>query len=359
MLKCLQFNWEERFVIAHAKTEWIIKLNYAFQSRNLLFLVMDCMLGSLSNLIVKNSYFNENDVKFYCAEMILALDALHEMGFLHRDIKPCNFLIDQQGHLKLTDFGICLRMDEHKMARQVDVGGTTVFMPPEAFDDGNEIGREYDYWAIGVTLYQLFFNKFPFDDEREENLIQKILNHVKHFKFPSNSSISTEAQSLILAFLTDRENRLGRNGIEELKKNKFFNGVNWNFDNIRSFDPPKMLQINCNFGPSTAFYDDLKREKLLNDNCKQLNNEFQFVGFTYCGENQDFSNEVMWDENLKLKIRLADLEDQILYSTLRMKKVEAEWKTKYEKEKKTYEDSIVIIKNYNKKMCETIKGLKR
>lgn len=98
----------ERDILAEADNEWVVKLYYSFQDADQLYFVMDYIPGGdLMNLLVKLQIFDEKLAQFYIAELVLALESVHKMGFIHRDIKPDNILIDKNGHIKLTDFGLC------------------------------------------------------------------------------------------------------------------------------------------------------------------------------------------------------------------------------------------------------------
>lgn len=105
------FFWEERDIMAHANSQWIVQLHFAFQDQKYLYMVMDYMPGGDLVNLMSNYDVPEKWAKFYCAEVVLALDAIHLMGFVHRDVKPDNMLLDKYGHLKLADFGTCMRMD--------------------------------------------------------------------------------------------------------------------------------------------------------------------------------------------------------------------------------------------------------
>ena len=101
--------------------------------------------GDLANLMAKN-HVSEMGAKFYIAEMILALDAIHSMGFVHRDIKPENTLIDHRGHVKLTDFGTCMRMDDQGLVHSETVVGSLDYVSPEVLksqDSKGCYGREW------------------------------------------------------------------------------------------------------------------------------------------------------------------------------------------------------------------------
>lgn len=97
----------ERDVLAESNSAWVVQLYYSFQDNNYLYLVMEFLPGGdLMTMLIKYDTFSEDVTKFYMAECILAIEAVHNLGFIHRDIKPDNILIDQMGHVKLSDFGL-------------------------------------------------------------------------------------------------------------------------------------------------------------------------------------------------------------------------------------------------------------
>lgn len=98
----------ERDILAEADNEWVVKLFYSFQDKDNLYFVMEYVPGGdLMSLLIKFGVFSEDMARFYIAELVLAIESVHKMGFIHRDIKPDNVLIDSDGHIKLTDFGLC------------------------------------------------------------------------------------------------------------------------------------------------------------------------------------------------------------------------------------------------------------
>lgn len=110
MLRKEQVNhaWSERHVLVAADHPFVCKLCYAFQNKDYLYLVMEFLPGGdLMTLLIERDTLSEDDARFYIAEMVVAIDTIHKLGFIHRDVKPDNLLIDKDGHLKLSDFGLC------------------------------------------------------------------------------------------------------------------------------------------------------------------------------------------------------------------------------------------------------------
>lgn len=108
------FFWEERDIMAFANSPWVVQLFYAFQDDRYLYMVMEYMPGGDLVNLMSNYDVPEKWARFYTAEVVLALDAIHSMGFIHTDVKPDNMLLDKSGHLKLADFGTCMKMNKVK-----------------------------------------------------------------------------------------------------------------------------------------------------------------------------------------------------------------------------------------------------
>lgn len=118
------FFWEERYIMAHASSEWIVQLHYAFQDNKYLYMVMEYMPGGDIVSLMSMYEIPEKWAVFYTMEVVLALDTIHNMGFIHRDVKPDNMLLDRSGHLKLADFGTCMRMGDDGLVRSSNAVGT-------------------------------------------------------------------------------------------------------------------------------------------------------------------------------------------------------------------------------------------
>ncbi|KAK2094576.1 CDC42 binding protein kinase [Saguinus oedipus] len=291
------------------------QLFYAFQDDRYLYMVMEYMPGGDLVNLMSNYDVPEKWARFYTAEVVLALDAIHSMGFIHRDVKPDNMLLDKSGHLKLADFGTCMKMNKEGMVRCDTAVGTPDYISPEVLkSQGGDgyYGRECDWWSVGVFLYEMLVGDTPFYADSLVGTYSKIMNHKNSLTFPDDNDISKEAKNLICAFLTDREVRLGRNGVEEIKRHLFFKNDQWawetlrdnvNILNIIGINPDGIcgLQAFTREKPSvasvapvvpdlssdidTSNFDDLEEDKGEEETFPIpkafVGNQLPFVGFTY------------------------------------------------------------------------------
>ncbi|KAM7443366.1 Rho-associated protein kinase 2 [Porites harrisoni] len=280
------FFWEEREIMAHTTSPWIVKLHYAFQDAKNLYMVMDYMAGGDLVNLMSNYDIPEKWAKFYGAEVVLALDAIHGMGFIHRDVKPDNMLLDKHGHLKLADFGTCMRMDKDGMVRSDTAVGTPDYISPEVLkSQGGEgyYGRECDWWSVGVFLYELLIGDTPFYADSLVGTYGNIMDHKNSLKFPDDIEISKDAKHLICSFLTDRTQRIGQKGIEEIQRHRFFINDQWDWNSIREAIPPVVPELSSD--DDTTHFDDIPEpdsgEEFFPTPKAFAGNHLPFVGFTY------------------------------------------------------------------------------
>ena len=201
------FFWEERDIMANANSEWIVKLFFAFQDKDYLYMIMEYMAGGDLVNLMSNYDIPEKWAKFYCAELVLCIETIHAMGYIHRDIKPDNMLLDRSGHLKLADFGTCIRLNKDGLVKSDTAVGTPDYISPEVLkSQGGEgvYGRECDWWAVGVFLYEMLVGDTPFYAESLVGTYGKIMDHKNHLNFPIECEVSKSAKSVIMSFLTDR-----------------------------------------------------------------------------------------------------------------------------------------------------------
>jgi len=273
----------ERDVLAEADSPWVVSLYYSFQDPNYLYLIMEFLPGGdLMTMLIKYDTFSDDVTRFYMAECVLAIDAIHRLGFIHRDIKPDNILIDKDGHVKLSDFGLSTGF--HKThdsayyqrllesagaghhhpghAPQVSVHeitltmsnkdriatwkknrrnlaystvGTPDYIAPEIFLQQG-YGKECDWWSLGAIMFECLVGYPPFCSENAHDTYRKIMNWREHLYFPDDVHVSPEAEDLIRRLICNPEHRLGRHGSDEIKAHPFFYGVDW--EHIRHIEAP-------------------------------------------------------------------------------------------------------------------------
>jgi serine/threonine kinase 38 len=257
----------ERNALSIADNPWIVDLKYSFQDDSNLYLVMEFLPGGdLMTILMKRDILPEAEARFYIAETIMAVDSVHRINYIHRDIKPDNVLIDRAGHVKLSDFGLCkhsqisdnssymkklsdeeckrvsTRSSEFKKRRELAYStvGTPDYIAPEVFSKQGYT-ETADWWSIGVIFYEMVVGYPPFFADEPSVTCQKILNWRKSLHIPREAGLSKEANDLIKKLICDPNERLGGRGVEEIKAHPFFRGVDW--DNLRNSKAPWIPQV--------------------------------------------------------------------------------------------------------------------
>ncbi|XP_010869048.1 myotonin-protein kinase isoform X1 [Esox lucius] len=298
---------EEREVLLKGDRRWITELHYAFQDDNYLYLVMDYYVGGdLLTLLSKfGDRFPEDMAQFYLAEMVMAIDSIHRMGYVHRDIKPDNILLTSEGHVRLGDFGSCLRVQEDGMVHSSLAVGTPDYLSPEilrAVEGGGGYGPECDWWALGICAYEMLQGTTPFYAETISETYAKILNFQEHFEFPSSGpEVSDEARSLIMGLICEREDRMGAGGSGDFRGHPFFCGLDWG----------SLNELPAPFQPEVSNATDTSNFDVLDDCLSEMETlsdvldrapigvHLAFVGYSYTATRQtgalDRSRDIMME----------------------------------------------------------------
>ena len=297
---------EQQFM-SKVKSPWIVDLKASFQEDDYLYLIMEfCQGGDFMNLLIKKDILTEEEARFYTAELILAVESIHKLDCIHRDIKPDNILIDKNGHIKLSDFGLAkiseklvqpqnFKNNKNRPTHQKNYScvGTAYYVAPEVLKKTG-YSEDIDWWSVGVILFEMLVGYAPFCSEKTKDVCYKVLNWKEFLKIPDDVIISPEAEDLIAKMVNDSDKRLGKNGVDEIKAHPFFKKIDWN--NIRNTKAPFIPDIKNDYDTKyfdkfdyiEDFYPPIKKFKKRKD--------AEFLGYTYREENGS-SNDIYDDED--------------------------------------------------------------
>ena len=284
---------DEQDFLSKIKSPWVVELKASFQEGDYLFLVMEFLQGGdLMNLLIKKHLFNEEQAKFYICEIICAIDSIHELKCIHRDIKPDNILIDKYGHIKLSDFGLAkisdnfftediFNLKENRIchSRNFSCVGTAYYIAPEVLEKIG-YGPEIDWWSLGIIFYEMLFGHAPFFSKITNEVCYKVINHKKFLTFPKKIKITDNAKDLIKKLICDSNCRLGKNGVQEIKNHPFFKDINWN--KLKEMKPCFIPQIKNDY--DVRYFDIYdKIEDFYPDIKKKKRKDAEYIGYTYHG----------------------------------------------------------------------------
>jgi len=218
---------------------FLVGLHCSFQTHDKLYLVMDYVNGGeLFFHLSREKRFSESRARFYAAEIASALGFLHSHNVIYRDLKPENILLDSEGHIALTDFGLCKEDAEFATT----FCGTPEYLAPEVLQR-RAYDRMVDWWCLGAVLYELLFGLPPFYSKDRTTMFDWTMN--KQLEFKSNVTVSPAAKDLLTKMLAkNKEERLGSvKDFEEIRSHEFFASINWTLLDQRKIDPPFIPNI--------------------------------------------------------------------------------------------------------------------
>ena len=317
----------EQDFLSKIHSPWVVNLKCSFQEGDYLFLVMEfCIGGDLMNLLISKNTLSEEAAKFYLCELILAIESIHQFNCIHRDIKPDNVLIDKQGHIKISDFGLAkvpdnyftedLFSNENKnIKKKIGLGhrknfscvGTAFYVAPEVLLKKG-YGVEIDWWSLGIIFYEMLCGFAPFSSQITQEVCYKVINHDKFLIFPPGNKISKDAKDLIKKLLSDSDKRIGKKGVEEIKQHPFFNGVNWY--KIKEMTPPFIPKVKSEY--DCRYFEKFDIEEDFYPDPKEVNDTIKdpiFMGYNYKGEEKNPENLINIIELIREKS-----EPPIMYS---------------------------------------------
>uniref|UniRef100_A0A4W3JUC8 non-specific serine/threonine protein kinase n=1 Tax=Callorhinchus milii TaxID=7868 RepID=A0A4W3JUC8_CALMI len=242
----------ESRVLKNTRHPFLTSLKYSFQTKDRLCFVMEYVNGGeLFFHLSRERVFSEDRTRFYGAEIVSALDYLHSEKIVYRDLKLENLMLDKDGHIKITDFGLC-KEGITDAATMKTFCGTPEYLAPEVLED-NDYGRAVDWWGLGVVMYEMMCGRLPFYNQDHEKLFELIL--MEDIKFPR--TLSSDAKSLLSGLLIKDPNKRLGGGPEDAKdimQHSFFTGINWQDVYDKKLLPPFKPQVSSE--TDTRYFDE-------------------------------------------------------------------------------------------------------
>lgn len=274
---------------ALADSNFIVGLKFSFQTPSDLYLVTDYMSGGeLFWHLQKEGRFSEERAKFYIAELIIALEHLHNNDIVYRDLKPENILLDANGHIALCDFGLS-KANVSSNGTTNTFCGTTEYLAPEVLLDDKGYTKMVDFWSLGVLVFEMCCGWSPFYADDTQQMYKNIA--FGKVRFPKDA-LSTEGRNFVKGLLNRNPlHRLGANGDAlELQSHPFFDDIDWKLMAAKQIQPPFKPHITggetdtSNFDPEFTQASTSMIRRGLGSTPLSPGIQANFDGFTYVGE---------------------------------------------------------------------------
>lgn len=274
-MKQIDHAVQESSLLSDVKHPFIVTLFRGFMDDDRLYLLLEYIVGGeLFSHLRKAGKFPNDVAKFYSAQVLLAVEYLHSKDIIYRDLKPENLLLDNQGNIKITDFGFAKRVS----ARTFTLCGTPEYIAPEIIQSKGH-GKSVDWWALGILVYEMLVGYPPFFDESPFKIYESILECT--LRFPK--WVDPRARDLIKGLLTlDPTKRLGtlKRGVQDVKKHKYYTGIDWEV--LLSRKIPAPIPVRAEEGDSRYF--DRYPESNGNSMQKGLTSQQQELFKGFCNE---------------------------------------------------------------------------
>jgi len=293
----------ERDLMSDADNPWLVKLFYAFQDATYLYLVMEyCGGGDLMGLLIKKDILSEKDTRFYMSELAAAINYVHELGYVHRDLKPDNVLIANDGHIRLSDFGLAKsfqnnndkqlenwqqfvatlkasdieKMKEEQKDEPVQshrgkggkrekvprkklysTVGTPDYIAIEVlYQKGYD--KKVDWWSMGVIMFECLVGYAPFHANDPLATCRKIVRYERYFKIPADIKLTKQAVDLMKALVCPAHRRIGW---DKIKAHPWFKKINWG--DLKAHKQPFLPKLKNEV--DATYFDDIEEEQDIND----------------------------------------------------------------------------------------------
>ncbi|KAF3938220.1 hypothetical protein ABW19_dt0204192 [Dactylella cylindrospora] len=248
-MKQVEHTNDERRMLQRVKHPFLITLWGTFQDSKNLYMVMDFIEGGeLFSLLRKSQRFPNPVAKFYAAEVALALDYLHSMNIIYRDLKPENLLLDRHGHLKITDFGFAKEVPDITWT----LCGTPDYLAPEVVASKG-YNKSVDWWSLGILIFEMLCGYTPFWDGGSP---MKIYENILRGRVKYPAYIHPDAMDLLQQLITpDLTKRLGNlyHGSRSVLEHPWFAEVNWERLLSKQIEPPYVPPVRGGIGDASLF----------------------------------------------------------------------------------------------------------
>ncbi|GAB0096284.1 Non-specific serine/threonine protein kinase [Sergentomyia squamirostris] len=315
--KTAEHTRTERQVLEAIKDcPFLIDFHYAFQTDSRLYLIIDYVSGGeLFTHLYTRENFTEEEVRIYIAEIVIALEKLHQLGIIYRDIKLENILLDADGHIVITDFGLSKELSADKNSRAYSFCGTIEYMAPEVVKQQGNMGHDFaaDWWSVGVLAYELLTGSSPFTHENEKNTQHDISMRIQKGPPPLPERLSSDVRDLISKLLIkDPKKRLGGSKVDavDIKSHPFFRRIDW-VKLVRKeipapFRPPKDFETDTG-----NFSEEFTKLPIAESPCPAPpNHERLFRGYSFVSPHLlRFKNTFNGRNATSVKPRVKDLMD--------------------------------------------------
>ena len=257
--KSINFELE---ILSKLHNPFLINIYYAFQDAENLYLVMDYLKGGdLRYHIIKHNKFSEEQTRFFLCNIIISLEYIHSNNIIHRDLKPENLVLDENGYVRLTDFGIAKKAMDIKSK---DTSGTPGYMAPEVVK-GECHSYEVDFFALGIIGYEFMKGKRPFNCKKRKEIKEEMKNGQICIEDNNEKWTKESIDFINKLIIIDKEQRLGYNGIKELKEHSWIKYYPWSMILNKTLPSPFIPQNDDNFDlrycPKTEKIDSETRQK--------------------------------------------------------------------------------------------------
>ena len=265
--KQLKYAVSECSILKKCDCPFIVKLYYSFQTLENLYMIEEYYPGGDLQYHLKINLLEENEAKFYIAEIILAIEHLHDKNIIYRDLKPENVLIGEDNHIVLADFGLA-KEGIHGNSLSNSFCGSPAYLPPETVNMKG-VGRSGDLYGIGAVLYEMISGTPPFFS----NEISVLFNKIKNCQLVLHNYFSNDLKDLLKKLLEkDPNKRFGVNNKDEIKKHPFFKGIEWEKLKNKEIKPP------TNFMKQKSEHEKLNDDDIENKKIKNI--KFNDVDYT-------------------------------------------------------------------------------